>query len=137
MYKVVWLMKRKQGWSHQQFRDHFEKSHAELAKKYVGHLFVEYRRNYVDQVWSGGDPREEGAGFGPRDWEWDLMSEWITASEADFQEILRIMEQPGIREQFEEDEDRFIDRAATVMVPCVVTNTGTGDGRGALDRSAG
>ena len=125
MYKVMWLMKRKAGWTHEQFRAHFESSHAELAKKYAGHLFTDYRRNYMSQVWSGGDPRREDSGYAPREFGWDLLSEWTTKDEADFHEILRIMEQPDIRREFWEDEDRFIDRSATVMIPVVVANTGT------------
>ena len=126
MYKVVWLMKRKPELTHEQFRDHFERSHAPMALKYAGHLYKEYRRNYASQVWTGGDPRQESGGYGPRDWEWDLMSEWITETEADFQEILRIMETPEIKKEFQEDEDRFIDRSATMMIPFEVRDTGTG-----------
>ena len=35
-------------------------------------------------------------------------------------EIYRIMQSPGIDELFRADEDRFIDRTATVTVPCTV-----------------
>jgi hypothetical protein len=131
MFKVMWLMKRKPELTHEQFREHFERSHAPMAQKYVGHLYSEYRRNYMSEVWCGGDPRREGSGYGPREWAWDLVSEWIMPDEAAFNEILRIMESPEIRKEFEEDEDRFIDRSATVMVPCVVADTGTGDGHAA------
>jgi hypothetical protein len=131
MYKVMWLMKRQAHLTHQQFRDHFEASHAPMAQKYCGHLFTDYRRNYVDQVWSGGDPRLEPAAYGPRAWSWDLISEWTTATEADFHDILRIMDEPAIRQEFWDDEDRFIDRTATVMIPCEERETGTGDGHAA------
>src|SRR3954447_19892937 len=99
-FKVMWLMKRKQGLTHEEFREHFERSHAPMAQKYCGHLFSEYRRNYVSEVWCGGDPREEGGGYGPREWEWDLISEWVMPSEEAFKEILRIMESPGVKQQF-------------------------------------
>ena len=64
MYKVIHLVKRKAHLSHEQFREHFERSHAAMALKYCGHLFTEYRRNYVNIVLSGGDPRQPGSGFG-------------------------------------------------------------------------
>ena len=118
MYKVMFLLKRKQHLTHEQFREHFEHSHAPMAQKYCGHLFSEYRRNYMNVVWCGGDSRQERSGYGPREWEWDLLSEWTLPSEASFHEIIRIMESPGIKPLFEEDEDRFIDRTATVMIPC-------------------
>lgn len=38
------------------------------------------------------------------------------------------MSVPAIEREFWDDEDRFIDRSATVMVPCVVADTGPGDG---------
>ena len=41
------------------------------------------------------------------------------------------METPGAKEEFREDEDMFIDRSATVTTPCVVADTGAGDGHGA------
>ncbi|MGB8363832.1 MAG: EthD domain-containing protein [Rhizomicrobium sp.] len=125
MYKVMFLLKRKSHMTHEQFREHFERSHAPMAQKYCGHLFSEYRRSYMNVVWTGGDSRKEGSGYGPREWEWDLLSEWILPSEENFHEIQRIMESPGIKHLFEEDEDRFIDRDATVMIPCIVADTGT------------
>lgn len=126
MYKVIHLVKRKPHMTHEQFREHFERSHAPMALKYCGHLFSEYRRNYVNMVLGGGDPRVEGSGFGEMEWGWDLLSEWIMPSEESFNEIQRIMESPDIKRLFEEDEDRFIDRKAIVMMPCTaVCNTGT------------
>ena len=125
MYKVLWFIKRKKELTHDQFREHFERSHAPMALKYCGHLFTEYRRNYVNQVMSGGDSRKAGSGYGPREWEWDLISEWVLPNEQALTEIYRIMEAPEQRKEFEEDEDRFIDRTATVMVPCAVADTGS------------
>jgi hypothetical protein len=125
MYKVMFLIKRKRHMTHDQFREHFERSHAPMAQKFCGHLFSEYRRNYMNVVWTGGDSRIPGSNYGPREWEWDLLSEWILPNEENLQEIYRIMESPGIKQLFQEDEDRFIDRDATVMIPCTVADTGT------------
>jgi len=125
VYKVIHLVKRKSHLTHEQFREHFERSHAAMALKFCGHLFSEYRRNYVNIVLGGGDPRQEGSGFGEMEWQWDLLSEWITPSEENFHEIHRIMQLPEIDRLFHEDEDRFIDRQAIVMMPCTVFDTGT------------
>ena len=125
MYKVIHLVKRKSHYTHEQFRDHFERSHAAMALKFCGHLFSEYRRNYVNVVMGGGDPRQEGSGFGTMEWQWDLLSEWIMPDEAAFHEILRIMAIPEIDRLFREDEDRFIDRKEIVMTPCEVRDNGT------------
>ena len=125
MYKVIHFVKRKAGVTHEQFKAHMERSHAPLAMKYCGHLFTEYRRNYVAQAMFGGDPRDANGGFAPRELNWDLISEWVTRDEASFHEILRIMQTPGIDELFHADEDRFIDRTAFVMAPVTVVDTGT------------
>ena len=126
MYKVMFLLKRKSGMTHEQFREHFERSHAPMAQKYCGHLFTAYHRNYVGTVFSGGDSRAENSGYGPKPWQWDVISEWILPDEAAFHEIIRIMETPDIKKEFQDDEDRFIDRDATVVIPCEMVDTGTG-----------
>ena len=117
MYKVMHFIKRKKHFTHEQFKEHFERSHAAMALKFCGHLFTNYQRNYVNMVWTGGDSRQENSGFGLREWDWDLISEWTMPNEEAYQEILRIMQVPGIDELFHADEDRFIDRTATVSVP--------------------
>ena len=125
MYKVLHFIKRKDHLTHEQFKAHFERSHAAMALNFCGHLFSSYQRNYLTTVYTGGDSRKEGSGYGPQAWEWDLISEWILPSEEALNEIYKIMNQPGIAELFLADEDRFIDRTATVTVPCVVCDTGT------------
>ena len=124
MYKVMHFIKRKPHLTHEQFRDHFERSHAAMALKFCGHLFADYRRSYVNMVWTGGDSRNPDSGYSMREWEWDLISEWTLPDEAALHEIYRIMQEPGIDELFHADEDRFIDRTATVTVPCEVRGGG-------------
>ena len=60
MYKVLHFIKRKPHMTHEQFKEHFERSHAAMALKFCGHLFSEYRRNYVNVVYTGGDSRDDG-----------------------------------------------------------------------------
>mgnify|MGYP000125412860 CR=1 FL=1 len=36
MYKIMWLLKRKPGTTHEHFRQHYESSHAVLGQKYFG-----------------------------------------------------------------------------------------------------
>lgn len=125
MIKVLHFIKRKSHLTHKEFKDHFECSHAAMALKFCGHLFSAYRRNYIGTVYTGGDSRQPDSAYGPREWEWDLISEWILPSEAALNEIYRIMQEPGIDELFRADEDRIIDRTATVTVPCTVCDLGT------------
>lgn len=125
MFKVLHFIKRKPHLTHEQFRDHFERSHAAMALKFCGHLFTSYQRNYCTTVYTGGDSRQEGSGYGPREGNWDLISEWILPDEDALWEIYRIMQSPGIDALFHADEDRFIDRTATMTVHCEVRDTGT------------
>ncbi|MCW1428880.1 EthD domain-containing protein [Novosphingobium sp. JCM 18896] len=125
MYKVLHFIKRKPHLTHAQFKAHFERSHAAMALKFCGHLFADYRRNYVDTAWFGGDSRVAGSGYAQQDWTWDLISEWILPSEEALQEIYRIMQEPDKDHLFRADEDRFIDRTATVTVICDVHDVGT------------
>jgi hypothetical protein len=124
VYKVFHFIKRKQHLTHEQFREHFERSHAAMALKFCGHLFSGYQRNYVNGALGGGDSRQEGSGYGPMAFEWDLISEWILPCEENLHEIYRIMNTPNIAHLFEEDEDRIIDRTATMTVPCTVFDVG-------------
>ena len=124
MYKVFHLIKRKPHYTHEQFREHFERSHAPMALKFRGHLFREYRRNYVGTVFGGDDSRKAGNSYGPMEWDWDLISEWIVDSEEDLHKIFAIMESSEYRDYFEQDEDRFIDRTMNVMIPCTVSDYG-------------
>lgn len=124
MFKVMWLLKRKPGITHEQFRTHYERSHVVMAHKYIGHLLVEYKRNYKTETWGGGVPTEQGGGFGPVDWPYDCVTEWVMPDEAAFNEINRIFADPVIGKKFHDDEEHFLDREAVLLIKCDVVDTG-------------
>ena len=131
MFKVMWLLKRKEGITHEQFRDHYESSHAKMAQKYFGDLMIEYKRNYKTEVWGGGVPTEPGGGtFVQSEWQYDCIAEWVTPSEEDFEHINRIFADPVIGKEFHDDEENFLDRDSVMLIKCDLRDTGTGDGRG-------
>ena len=133
MYKVMWLLKRKPGITLEQFRDHYENSHAILGKKYLGHLLVHYKRNYKTGIWGGGVPTEDGgSSFGPREWDYDCIAEWGMPDEAAFDEIMRIFADPEIGKIFYEDEEHFLDRGSVTLIKVDCRDTGTGDGEETL-----
>ena len=137
MYKVMWLLKRKDGISHEQFRAHYENSHARMAQKYFGDLLVEYKRNYKTETWGGGVPTEPGGGtFGPCDWQYDCIAEWVMPDEAAFEKINAIFADPVIGKEFHDDEENFLDRASVMLVKCAAYDTGTGDGQARLAMEA-
>lgn len=125
MFRAIHMLKRKPHLTHEQFREHFERSHAPMALKFCGHLFRQYQRSYVGEAFGGDDSRKENSKYGPIEPQWDLLSEWTLDSEQDLYEIYRIMQTPEYDRYFREDEDRFIDRVHTVTMHCVVCDTGT------------
>ena len=128
MFKVIWLLKRKQGVSHAEFREHFESAHVPLAQKYIGHLFLGYKRTYVDQAFGrlGVDDKGESI-YGPREWDFDLISEWLLPDEAAYQEVLKIMTGDVIK-QFHALEEQFLDRPSQTMLRCSTVETEGGYG---------
>ena len=129
MFKVLWLLKRKTGITLEQFRDHYENSHAILAQKYLGHLLVEYKRNYKTGTAGGGVPTDpHGNALAAQEWEYDCVAEWVMPNEEAFEEIMRIFADPVIGKVFHDDEEHFLDRESVFLVKCDTRDTGTGDG---------
>jgi len=128
-FKVLWMLKRKKGITLEQFRDHYEKSHAILGQKYLGHCMIDYKRSYKAGTWGGGVPTEPGgATFGPKEWEYDCITEWTMPNEEAFNEIMRIFADPVIGKIFHDDEENFLDRGSVLLFKCDERNTGPGDG---------
>ena len=132
MYKVMWLLKRKAGISHAQFREHYENSHVRLAHQHIGHLMLEYKRNYKTETWGGGVPTEVGGGFGPCEWDYDCVTEWEIPHEAAFDQINAIFADPVIGKIFHDDEEHFLDRDSILLIKCDLVDNGCGDGAGTL-----
>lgn len=128
-FRVLWMLKRKDGISFEKFRDHFENGHAKLGHKYLGHLFLDYKRHYKAGTGGGGVPTNPGgSALGEVDWPYDAIVEWVMPDEAAFEEILRIFADPEIGGIFYEDEEHFLDRDAVFLFKCDTRDTGTGDG---------
>jgi len=113
--KVMLLLKRKPGMSAQAFQDYYESSHVKLAQKYLGHLFADYRRNYMLPVAEGqGDSQNPGLA-NP---DYDAVTEIWMKDEAAWEEMQKIMADPDIGRIFMEDEEHFLDRPALRIFPC-------------------
>ena len=109
--KMVVLFRRKQGLTPDQFRDHYEQRHAPLALKLFPY-FKDYTRNYIrhdlKHQRAGGEPIDSNLDF-------DAIVEITFASNDDYERMRREMADPAIREQVVADEQRFLDRSATVV----------------------
>src|SRR5690242_4910141 len=117
MITVVWLLRRKAGVSFEQFRDHYDNSHAVLGAKYLGNLLSGYRRNYVssaDAVEAGGDLTRRV--FAAKAWDYDCIAEWDLADMDAFDQALATLADPAIGRTFYDDEEHFLDRASVRLI---------------------
>jgi hypothetical protein len=119
MMTVMWLLKRKPGISLEQFREHYEGSHAKLGKRYLGHLLLGYRRNYVlPAETAGGASAVMGKVLAAKAWDYDCMTEWDLADEAAFERVVAILSDPVIGKLFHDDEEHFLDRSSVRLIRC-------------------
>jgi uncharacterized protein (TIGR02118 family) len=102
MIKIVMLVRRKDGISREAFREHYENIHAPLAMSVLPTLRA-YTRNYPEMHLVGQEP-----GF-------DAVTELWFDDEASWQESIAVA-QSEKGKALAEDEETFIDRAATVAM---------------------
>lgn len=124
MIKIIYFLKRKPGTTPEQFRQHYETSHVLLAKKYIGHLLVDYIRNYPTFAVLNPSNIPEGTAPEPYDTGHDCITEMHVADQAAVEEITRIFNDPAINPILVEDELKFLDRDKTVMIMVDVVDTG-------------
>jgi len=129
MFKIIWMFKRKEGISLEQFRDHYESSHAELGKKYLGHLISRYVRNYVQPA----DPARPSK----HPFAYDCITEWTLHSAEAFDEAMRIFKDPVIGGIFREDEKHFLQPDSITLVLVDPRDSGTGDAETSRALTAG
>jgi hypothetical protein len=112
--KLVLLLKRKPGLSREEFRDAYETRHRRLGMEKVGHLLLEYRRNYLGPgstfaaaapVATDGQPLAEVP--------YDVVTEMVFRDMAALEECNRIVGEPATRKMFSEDEETLFDRASS------------------------
>ena len=113
--KTIIMVKRKPGLTPEQFRDGYETSHSRIAVRLFGHLWLDYRRNYLLQ----GRSFEPGAGGGtggPAEIGFDAVSEYILRDEAAQAEMARIAQENW--DLIKEDEARWFDQTRCWSVTC-------------------
>lgn len=115
--KIMILLKRKPGMTMEAFRAHYESSHVVLAYKYLGHLMVDYRRNYALPVDAAGQSADT-ANPAVTDSPFDCITElWLHDRDA-WLEMQRIISDPVIGKIYMEDEEKFLDRPSLRIFPC-------------------
>ncbi len=134
MFKVIWLLKRKPGITLDQFRDHYESSHAVLGQTHLGHLMLSYTRNYNVRVPlpDGADPIARAIASKQSDY--DCVTEWVLRDEHALTEVFEVLFDPVIGKLFHDDEEHFLDRDSVRLVICDVRANRPGDGAEAPTR---
>lgn len=109
--KKIVMVKRKPGLTPQQFRDGYENSHSRIAVELFGHLWLEYRRNYLTtgHNFTGGTGGADEIGF-------DAVSVFILRDEAALAEMGRISLENI--ERIKEDEAKWFDQSRCWVVDC-------------------
>jgi hypothetical protein len=129
MFKVIWLLKRKSGITLEQFRDHYESSHAVLGQRHLGHLLLSYTRNYNVgvPVPDGADPIARAIASKQSDY--DCVTEWVLRDEHALTEVFELLFDPVIGKLFHDDEEHFLDRDSVRLVTCDVRSDRPGGGK--------
>ena len=125
MVKIIYFLKRKNGTTPEQFRQHYESSHVLLAKKYIGHLLKDYIRNYPSFALLNPSEIPEGTEPQPYDIGYDCITEMHVENQDAIQEMTRIFNDPEVNPILVEDELKFLERDHTVMIMVDVINNGT------------
>lgn len=117
-FRVVWLVKRKEGITPEEFREHY-KNHVPKIKEYLGHLTTDYRLTFIDEAYGGINEASSGeyvAGAIPV--EYDCVTTMTSIDRAAFDEGLRITQQPEVARILDEDEKKFIDHKSVITYFC-------------------
>ena len=114
-FKMILLLRRKQGLSPEEFREGYENFHSRIGVRLYGHLWTEYRRNYL-KAGSSFTQTRAGGSSGPDDIGFDAVSEFIVRDEAAWAEMSRIS--AANQALIQEDEARWFDQVHSYIVPC-------------------
>ena len=114
--KLIAMIRRRSDLSPQEFREYYEHRHVPLATRLLPY-FAEYRRNYIDHSKHVVPEHQNDSTSGtapPLDY--DVITEFIYASEEDYRQSMAAMADPEIGRIFAEDEARFMDRQSITIL---------------------
>ncbi|ATE65843.1 EthD domain-containing protein [Rhizorhabdus dicambivorans] len=109
--KLLCLLTRKAGMTHQEFRDYYEANHVPLISRLLP-FFTAYERNYLNSGYSFSPAHVEERFAGPT---FDVVTEISFASVADYQRMLDALTDPTIGDPIRRDEENFLDRASLAL----------------------
>lgn len=121
MIKLIFMLKRREDLSSEEFRALYEGSHVAMARQWVGHLLESYTRNYILET--AAPPTESDAAILP--FQYDVVTEMVLKDQRRVDEMLRIFGSDEAAPLFVADEARMFDRRYTLMLRCEEIDTGT------------
>lgn len=119
---MIVMVRRRPDLAPEVFRDGYENVHSRMAVRLFGHLWSEYRRNYLltgRQFGIGGLVTADAVGF-------DAISEFVFKDESALVEMGRI----GLanQEEIHADEARWFDRTHCFVMACDTVEEDLGQG---------
>lgn len=126
MFKVIWLLRRKPGITFEQFRDHYENSHAVLGQTHLGHLMLSYTRNYNQRLEVPAGADEIARAIAAKQSDYDCVTEWVLRDEHALTEVFELLFDPVIGKLFHDDEEHFLDRSSVQLITCDVRDARPG-----------
>ena len=109
MVQIAFLLKRKAGLTHQQFREYYEKNHAPLARRLLP-LFQHYSRFFITQDEGYVPPHMQAQNM-----QFDVITHITFETQADYDKHLEMLKDPALAAELSADEEKFIDRDASVF----------------------
>ena len=109
--KVILLLKRKPGVTPEEFRRVYETGHSRLGMEKVGHLLLDYRRDYLgdgSNFAAAAPVSKDGAA--QVEVPYDAVTEIVFRDMAALEQCNRIIGDPETRKFFSEDEATLFDR---------------------------
>lgn len=113
--KMIVMVKRKPGLTPQEFRDGYENSHSRIAVELFGHLWSEYRRNYIGRGHAFA-AQHAGEPDGPDEIGFDAISEFVFKDDNARAEMAKIS--AANYEMIKEDEARWFHQKRCWVVTC-------------------
>jgi uncharacterized protein (TIGR02118 family) len=107
--KMMFVIRRKPGISHSEFREYYEANHVPLCTSLLPPVEF-YRRNYVIDGTTFGT-----IGFETGSFPYDVLTELGFADRKAYEDFLEVAGRPEISARIAADEEQFMDRASVAL----------------------
>jgi hypothetical protein len=113
------LLKRKQGLTMEQFRNHYDGKHVPLVKKHLGHTFKDYVRHFVQSgTPEGAFPGSKFDATEENNLPYDVVTVITFKDDAALKEFQRLSASPDVGPIFEADDKKFLDTSKLISFFC-------------------